>query len=810
MSMLVHRLLVGTALSALAVALPASAHNRPEAEQSTPVGAGVSRTAVQKPGIQSQQSPIATEADTLSSGDIVVTAQKREQAINKIGLSITAQTGDQLLQQNIRSTADLVKVVPGFTFEGAVGQAPIYSIRGVGFHDISLASGQTVAVYTDEVPIPFGYETVGADFDLARVEVLKGPQGTIFGQNSTGGAINYVLAKPTSDMQAGLDVTYGRFNQSDVSAFVSGPLTDTLRARVAIRSIQGSGWQRRYGPVPVGSVRDNSLGKLDQFAGRVILEWRPVDALTATLNVNTRLDRSELTAPQLTKLVPSSAANPLSPEVVAFPLAPANSRAAAWQPGLDFGQDNRWKEATLRLEYDTGPVVLTSISAYQDYRRDAPPREVDGTPYDVLRYGYIGTAKTFYQELRGTGDFGGVGNWILGANYEHDKTLDLFRSINPLATSRILFGLPNLVSESFSRNKISTGGVYGNVEYPVLSNVTLLAGVRYTKADRDAQGCSQDAGNGTLAAIFERIQGNFFAAGVKKTPVQAIPAGGCVTLDANFNPSLFRGSLNEDNISWRGGVNWTVAPNNLIYLNVSRGYKSGSFPIVAATSAVQYTPVPQEELTSYEVGVKSRVTPTLQFTVAGFYYDYVDKQINGTFIDPTFGRLTRLVTIPKSRVLGLEATADWRPFTGLSITPGVSYVRSLIQGTFVNFDPLGQARSFVGEDFPYAPRWQANGAAQYSWPVSDRMNAFVGGNIAYQSSTNGAFGELRDFRLKPYTLVDLRAGVELESGKYRFSVWGTNVFNTYYWNQAGRSFDVEFRQAGMPARYGATFSFRYR
>lgn len=760
---------------------------------------------------QAQTAPEQAAAnDEGAIGEIIVTAQKREQSINKVGMAITAQTGDELLEKGVSSVADLAKVVPGFTFEGAAGNAPIYSIRGIGFHDLSLASGQAVAIYADETPIPFGYQTVGVDFDIERVEVLKGPQGTVFGQNSTGGAINYVMAKPTADLDYGINLTYGRFATSDISGFVSGPLSDTLRARVAFRSIQGDGWQKRYGPVPnayQGAASD-TLGKQNQLAGRVMVEWQPTSDFKVLLNVNTRRDRSDTQAPQFNGLRPSSS-QPLTAEVLAFPLPPEDNRAASWDPGIDYAQNNRWTEATARIEYDTGGVTITSLSAYQNYDRFTPAREHDATPYPVLRYGYVGDVETFYQELRAGGAFGDRGSWLLGVNYQEDETHEKFSSYNPLASSRILFGLPHLASASQSANQIKTYAAFGNVEYPITTDLSLQAGARYTKNERKSQGCSLDAGDGGLAAIFERIQLNFVTAGLKTTPVVKPSIGGCVTLDASRTPALFSGELNEDNVSWRVGLNWTAMPGTLFYVNASKGYKAGSYPLVSATSAVQYAPVTQESVLAVEGGFKSRVSSTLQLNASAYFYDYKNKQINGIYIDPVFGRLTKLVTVPESRVYGFEATMDWRPLPGLTINPSVSYVNSKIEGTFSNYTPTGVLKSFVGEPFPYAPKWQANTNLEYKWNVSGNLSAFLGGNVSYHGKTNGAFGQIPAYAIKDYTLVDLRAGVESESGQYRVFVWGTNVFNQYYWMTAARNFDVDARNTGQPARYGVTFSYKF-
>src|SRR5690606_13370525 len=150
---------------------------------------------------------------------------------------------------------------------------------GIGFYDSTLAAPPTVAVYTDEVPLPYSAMTKAAALDVARVEVLKGPQGTLFGQNTTGGAINYVAARPTDSFAAGMDATFGRFSTFDVQGFVSGPVASNMRARLSLRTIQGGDWQKSF-------TRHDSLGAQNMTQGRLLLDWDVSDKLSVTVNVN--------------------------------------------------------------------------------------------------------------------------------------------------------------------------------------------------------------------------------------------------------------------------------------------------------------------------------------------------------------------------------------------------------------------------------------------------------------------------------------------------------------------------------------------
>ena len=173
-----------------------------------------------------------------------------------------------------------------------------------------------------------------------------------------------------------------------------------------------------------------------------------------------------------------------------------------------------------------------------------------------------------------------------------------------------------------------------------------------------------------------------------------------------------------------------------------------------------------------------------------------------------FGPLNQLVNIPKSTVYGAELQLNVRPVNGLSLNAGMTYVHSRI-GDFTNFDPFGNLVNFQGEAFPNTPKWQFSGSADYQRPITRSFDGFVGTNVTSRSSTNGALGGYDILKIDGYTLVDLRAGIAAPDDRWRFTVWGRNIFNKYYWTNAYKIADVSARFAGQPATYGATLSFRY-
>ncbi|WP_235589641.1 TonB-dependent receptor plug domain-containing protein [Sphingobium herbicidovorans] len=216
--------------------------------------------------------------------------------------------------------ADVAQIVPGLTFSQTANDTPVYTLRGVGFFESTLAAYPDVSVYLDQVPLPFPTLTSLTAFDLDRLEVLKGPQGTLFGQNSTGGAINYIAAKPTSDLSAGGSLSYGRFDTVELEGFLSGPLTNTLRVRLAGRVARGDEWQKSH-------TRDDRLGKKDTKAIRFLADWKPSERLSFELNLNAWQNKSDPQAPQAIAIVQQNAAIPSDYPALNIAFAPAGSVA---------------------------------------------------------------------------------------------------------------------------------------------------------------------------------------------------------------------------------------------------------------------------------------------------------------------------------------------------------------------------------------------------------------------------------------------------------------------------------------------------
>ena len=752
----------------------------------------------------------------VSSDDIIVTANKRAQNLNDVGLAIDVLGGEALRSRQITSLADVANAVPNLVYTNSSDNTPVYTLRGVSFYDTTVGVYGAVSLNQDEVPLSFAVLAGHLTYDLERIEVLKGPQGTLFGQNSTGGAINFVTAKPTTTFHAGLDVTYGRFNEVDVEGFVSGPISDTLRARVAGRVERADGWQ-------ISNSRPNDRsGRIENYMGRLLLDWEPVNGVRIQTDVNAWKDRSDPQAAQYVALQKVSAG--VTPGLTAyqFQFSPERPRAAEWKPGFIY-RNNRQYQGILRADIDlSDAVTLTSITAYTDYSQHTR-QDKDGSLLDISNNNpNDARVRSFYQEARlGNGSAAGF-RWTLGANFERSRTSQYVNTFYGDTSTVAFNGFP---SNSYSSaQRFTNYAFFGNAELDVSRVFTLKAGARYTNSRDEGTSCLFDetgspTGGGPF--IYNRVLGGRFG---------TYPAGTCFAINdqgrvvngvAPLAPGRYADVLHEDNVSWRGGIDYKPRPGLLFYANIAKGYKAGSFPTVSSAFFVSALPIRQESILSYELGIKADLLDrTLQLGLSGYYYDYRDKQLRAKTPQPPFGIQDALVNIPRSSIRGVEATALIRPNSQLTVNVSASYLKATID-EFVGINGIGQAGNFAGTDMPFTPRYQFAVNPVWNFPLRDGVTGSLGANLSYRSDAITVVGGATDLgteitfaghpvaRIDDYALLDLQAGIDFQEGRYRLALFGKNVLNTYYWTNAYKIADIIARQAGRPATYGITASVRW-
>ncbi|WP_164155411.1 TonB-dependent receptor [Sandarakinorhabdus rubra] len=784
--------------------------------------------------IAAAQPTWAAEADgqaVANQGDdqeIIVTANKRNESISRVGVSVAAFDTSMLENRNIVQLNELAQSVPSLALAPSTHGTPVFTLRGVGFNADSLGVYPAVSVSNDQAPMPFPVLAGHSLYDLERVEVLKGPQGTLFGQNSTGGAINFVAAKPTKDLQAGFSIDYGRFNEVHGTAYVSGPITDTLGMRLAVDAAHRDAWQYNF-------TRPDSNGIQNYVAARLITVWEPTDRLRLELNVNGSVDNSQPQALQIIASLPSNPAAPF-PEELNAPLTPRILRAANWsatgrpananqsQTESPRPRGNRQIFQTfLRADYDVADdITLTSITTYNHlYQRMS--FDLDGSQFELVDNPRDdGTIVDFNQELRLSNASATAAGfrWTVGANYNWSK-VNQIQEITYGDNSLASVG-NNLIHSSNVDNqgRMRTYAFFANGEYDVGEQFTLKAGVRYTNSRNRNRMCNNDSTDAQNVSELFTLLGQILA----DTTVP-LGRGDCYSLnDQNLPGTPFNFTLAEDNVSWRVGVDYKPSDTTLIYANVSRGYKAGAFPVITGSTQSVFLPAKQESVTSYEAGFKTRFADNLiSLNGAVFYQDYRDKQIQGTVNTALFGLLQRLDNVPKSHIFGVEADVTVRPAQGLTLTGSASYLKAEVD-EYSGITVFGQQKDFKGSKLPFAPEWTLVGDVDYRIPTSSGGEFFVGGTVNFRTDTpayiagdelqipNNGVNRWLDripFNIDGYTLVDARVGYTFPGEKLTVSAWGKNIFNAFNVQNIISYNNIITQAVGMPVTYGLSLRVRW-
>lgn len=397
--------------------------------------------------VAAQQSDTETTADeagtsSLKLGSITVTALRREESVNDVPMAIQAFGEDQLDVLRVNEVDDLQVVVPGFSVSQSYQGVPTYTLRGIGFNTINVSATSTVGTYVDEVAYPYPFMNSGPLFDIERVEVLKGPQGTLFGRNTTAGLINVVTNKPGDDFDARVSADLGNYDTWNLEGMINVPVSDSVQARFAIRSENSDeGWQRSI-------TRGEDRGTIEKLGFRAALAFQPTEKLDIDLSYNGWINKSDTVGGQGFALTPAT--DPFSPL--------AGSGALFNQPGLvNFILNNQpteasqgdWAESNARsadefgisgaqgpLEEDSSfdafkvginytfdnDMRLVSLTGFNQLERKAL-LDWSGAPYAVLLQDIDADIDSFSQELRLEGE-NGIAQWMVGAYYSKDEIID--------------------------------------------------------------------------------------------------------------------------------------------------------------------------------------------------------------------------------------------------------------------------------------------------------------------------------------------------------------------------------------------------
>ncbi len=645
----------------------------------------------------------AAEAGKLE--DVVVTAQRREESAQSIGVALSVLSVSALEDAGVGKVNDLQNATPSLEVEPAFSSGqPQFRLRGVGFIDYTSNNSSPVAVNLDGVALPFPIQTQGQLYDINRVEVLRGPQGTLYGRNTTGGAVNFISNRPSNDFRAGVDLDYGSHNAFSAEGFASGALAEGLRARLAVATEQGGAWQR-------DRLTNAKLGDKDKLAGRLQLEWDASARVNLRLTLHGSQDKSDAQGLQLIAPFQPSAAGaaPIpadtSPYATGWSLRPGFAQAIGVAPGSKPGLDNSNIGGALDFNWDLGGAALTSITAYNRLVR----RELgdwDASQYQESDIYFHDHVSVFSEEARVASTATGPFSWLGGVYYSDERLHESFYG-------DFYQRLGGAALTDYEQDG-KTLGIFGQGNYQFTDQLKGILGLRYEHENRDLSNL-----NTVFSASDPVDYGNAF----------------------NFNGGGLNRSLSNSDVSGKIGVEYQLVPRTLLYGTISRGVKSGGFTAHNTLNSAAVDPFLPEKLTAFEVSIKADATETLRINAAAFHYEYRDQQILSKVFDTTSqSYIGRFVNAPKSRIDGAEAELDWRPAAGVEISQYLGYKTGKYTGTILN----SSGADFNGKDLDF-PKTSYGGELAYTLPV---------GGYGLRTEVNYSYHDKYD---QPFLLENLDA-----------------------------------------------------
>lgn len=696
--------------------------------------------------------------------EIVVTAQKREQSAQDVPISMTTFSHEQLQQLGIDSTIDLAAVTPGLTIgqNSGDGDFPFISLRGVSLRDFADTNESPSAVYLNEF---YKANLMGLDqqlYDIRHVVVLRGPQGTLYGRNATGGLIQYVTQSPTREFEGYTDLTIGDYNQIKLEGAVSGPLTETLSARLSAMHHEHDGWVENLFP---GNVDGNALGTT---SGRVQLLFTPSDTAEISLLVQHSMNDNDagnmfthvavMQDPVTGLAVPNPGGAGYNGYIEPTPGDPRDTNA-----NRDIYLDSEQSTVIGRVEWRFDDLELVSVTGYEDTSKDAT-FDSDSTPF-VRGTEVHPRAEEFSQEIRLSGATE-LAQWLAGIYY-FDYDVGGSQARCSPATCAILREpvVYDLQTQSWA--------AFGNVDWALSSGLSLTTGLRYTWEKKEYALNNMDFG---LVFNTETV-------------------GDLAKQD-------------DDNLSFNVRLNWTPRDDMLLYAGIARAFKAGTFNVGYTPIATDAIPVGPEELTSYEAGFKSSFkSEALHLNGAIFYYDYQNSQAfqfdGRTLSATTFNR--------DAEISGAELQIVARPLTGLSLWLTGTYLADAVLKDVELPGPLFTGLPPVDRRMPLAPRWDLSALARYEWELPGAGSIALQGTVIYNSEHYfDAFNS--PSHLEPaYTLVNARLSWYSENDRWSVSIFAKNltdqIYRTYAFDLAFLGFATDVY--GKPRWIGATVGYSW-
>lgn len=800
--------------------------------------------AQQAPAPKASEEQRVQRSDADKVDELVVTATRRSASAQAVPVALSAFSGEQLAEQAVSNSQELLLKVPSsdITMNNGSTAANIY-IRGVGTKGPGYNQVAAVGIYVDEVSLNSPIVNVLQLFDLQRVEVLRGPQNTLYGRNTTGGAVNFVSVKPrVADGTWGyLTLTGGQFSQADVEGAVSFDLGQEWAARLALIK------QTRDGMYNNSYLGEKVYDK-DSTAVRAQLVWspRPDTELLMKLhgekvnNTNKLWKTIGLQSPLLVGAVttyntPCQFTIGLGSACVGInntPSDPNDTRTFSASMRSPIEQVNA-RGASLNANWKIGDVRATAISGYE-YNNFKKAEDVDAGPAPLRPTGpfsgsitnanyqggfdffQVSEASQYSQELRLASEADKSLRWITGLFWFKEKTIGNTTAFSYFAGTAANGGRANSTNLN-QENRVASG--YGEIEFDVTKQLTVTAGIRATREEL----------SGTNTTVQRSLTDAVTRAALLPTSGQRpITTAELLALPVGTGRNVYVDTPFEKSFSQSGGklgVKYSVDAQTMVFGTVSQGFKSGSYSAAPAQSinGSFFTPTNPETLTAYEIGLKTTTADRkLKLNLTGYYYQYKDQQLLRTTSLPGLGIVAAQVNAGKSNLQGVELEAQWAPGGGWNIDLGVGYLKTKIveftqdEACVANVGgcPASGVRKldFSGQELTNSPRLTTNLTVRKEWKLDGGNTLSIGGDYSYRAKR---FFNIPNNTLESseaYSLVNAQATYRFGAKQqYRLTAWGKNLNDKVYFLNKAVFAAAGTMEAliGDPRTFGLTFSTNY-
>ena len=701
--------------------------------------------------------------------EVVVTAQKREQSLQEVGISVTTFSGDQIRELGLNTTADIVSQTPGLNvvtpFGG--GNNVAFTLRGVGLNDFSEANEAPVAVYVDGV---YNATLAGLGFqlfDIERAEVLRGPQGTLYGRNTTGGLVGFVTRKPSQETTGYVDLSFGENSQVRLEGAGGGALSDTLSARLSVLYHAHDGYIENVNP----GVK--AAGETDDIGARLQFLYEADDNTSALLNLHMgKADHVASAYKHSTAIeTPDGDVVELDPSVNFYDTCAGCDLTGYVDTTGDFYTTANDREpfidldtfgASLTIDRGWGEYDFRSISAYESVEKFFG-EDTDVTPSPFIEVTNPVDSTQFTQELQLSGTTGG-NTWLVGLYY-YTRDIDSGTRTDLSRETFIRFPINTNTTYNDDTSSIS---VFGQYEWALSDQWTLISGLRFTSEERDFNMQVNDD------------------SGVLPNPV------------FDFTESAVGDLTNHDtdNVSFRVELDYHASENWLWHGSIARGIKGAGFNIDIGIDPRTPDEIPfdEEKLLAYELGFKSTLGEgRVRWNTAAFFYDYDDFQAF------SFEGLSNVVSNKQANVYGIDSELVASPAEGWEFSLGVSLLDTEVE------DIKTRVSTIIDREIPLSPKVTINALARYEWPAFAGLLA-VQADMQHVGKQHFDILNTTIATEDAYTIGNLRVSFTNGSRNTSIAIWVKNVGDEEYRTYAIPVPFLGFNQnmVGMPRWFGVS------